>query len=108
MISKNNITYHLLFPCNSGHFVKLLSNVSEILFQIRHLLEIECQIDKNKQVRHLFAFNQCQKAGKAALDICVAYEDDFISDGMTLKCFFPFQDKGDRTILLLADQICSV
>lgn len=48
---------------NSGHPVKLLSNIIEILFQIRNPFEMECQIDKNEHVRHLlhFAFNQCRK-----------------------------------------------
>lgn len=38
----------------SGRPVKLLSNVSEIFFQIRHLFEMQCQVDKSQHVRYLF------------------------------------------------------
>lgn len=64
----------LLHLSNSSHPFKLLSNFIEILFQIRHSLEIECWIYKNEYVRHLFAFNHGYKAAKVH-DIFLLYTD---------------------------------
>lgn len=40
MISKNNILWYVLLLNNSGHLVKFLPNIIEMLFQVK------CQIDK--------------------------------------------------------------
>lgn len=67
-----------------------MPNTIEILFQIRHHFEMECQVVKH--VRHHFAFNQGHKSTKAAQDIYAVYGDDFIIDRKTISVPFYFKD----------------
>lgn len=46
MILKDTLSEHFVLLSNSGDPVKLLSNVTEISFQIRHTFEIEFQVEK--------------------------------------------------------------
>lgn len=96
IISKINLSYHLfLLWSNSGHPVKQLYNVIEILFYFKldTPFEIEYQVHKKEHVQLLLSFNQDPKTAR---EIWAASKDDFITDRMVQK-WLPRLKEGVRT-----------